>query len=59
MRASQLAPEGGWRSSWRVIGMDIHRSSRQAALLQEGRIKEQRVELVAISLITFATSMST
>ena len=43
----------------RVIGMDIHRSFAQAAILEDGKVvKELRVELVHGPLVAFAETLS-
>jgi hypothetical protein len=43
----------------RVIGMDIHRSFAQVAILKNGRITGQlRVELVHEPLVAFARTLS-
>jgi transposase len=48
-----------WRNSVRVIGMDIHRSFAQVAILEDGQIiRELRVDLVYGPLVNFAKTLS-
>ena len=43
----------------RVIGMDIHRSFAQVAILEDGEIKKElRVDLVHDRLVSFAKTLS-
>ena len=43
----------------KIIGMDIHRSFAQVAMLEDGKItKEMRVELTHEPLVAFAKSLS-
>src|ERR1700684_1602377 len=58
-RASPLAPFDDRRNSMRVVGMDIHRSFAQVAILEGGQIIRQlRVDLVHGPLVTFAKTLN-
>jgi hypothetical protein len=55
VQAHLLAPLDNGRDRVRVIGMDIHRSFAQVAILQDGQIAhEMRADLVRVSLVNFA-----
>src|SRR4051794_30539856 len=58
-RASPLAPLDNRRRSMRVVGMDIHRSFAQVAILDDGTVtRELRVDLVHGPLVNFAKTLS-
>src|ERR1051326_4993650 len=57
-RASPPAPEMAQGGSMRIIGMDVHRSFAQVAILEDGQIRKQfRVDLVHHRLVAFAKAL--
>ena len=55
-------PVCSWTKTWRemrIVGMDIHRSFAQVAILEDGEIKQQlRVDLVHHRVVEFAKTLS-